>query len=463
MSFLGLTGAIGTLLFLGGGISALLLARKGSINLLEWICLSWLFGVCAISFLLWVAGNFFSGAMLQSLVGGVALATAVIARRKLVELRPTIRIPRPRNWVEWILSAILAIQVAAIFAIALKLTLGWDGLLVWEIKARYAFLNGGVLPEAYFQAPGRAFSHPDYPLAIPFTQLWIYLWLGEANQFWAKLIFPIFYGVGVVFLALLANRLTGRRWIGLLLAALLFFVPQASLAIGSAIAGYADFPLAIFYLATVGYLLASLKPENLEGTFPIFAACLACLPWIKNEGAILWLVAGGVAGLLMLAGRLPGRYFFALVPGAFVALSWRLFLRSVDVTSTVDFVSINKESLLGNFHRLPSVYRVIFAEVSTIQNWGFFWVAAGIAFLLLIYRWRYLTERLLSLLIAVPLVLYSCVYVFSAWHQYLDHVASSIPRLLMQLVPVALLGIGLAVSELVYGIRQVSGPNTDAG
>jgi len=462
MSFLGLAGALGTLLLLGGGISTVLLARKGSINVAEWICLSWLFGVCAISFLLWVGGNFLNGATLQSLVGGLALASAILARRALSRVQPSLRIPRPRNWCEWLLSAVLAIQIVAIFLISLKHTLGWDGLFVWEIKARYAFLNGGVLPDAYFQGPGRAFSHPDYPLAIPFAQLWIYLWLGEANQFWAKSIFPIFYGVGAVILALLGSRITGRRWIGLLLAILLFFVPQASLSTGSAVVGYADFPLAIVYLAAVGYLLASLKPENSESAVPIFATCLICLPWIKNEGAILCLVAAGFAALLILAGRLPRRYCFVLVPGLVMAIGWRLFLRSVQVASTVDFVSINKESLVGNFNRLPSIYRVIFAEVSALESWGIFWLAAGLAVLFLIYRWRYLTERLLALLIVTPLVLYSGIYVFSAWNHYLDHVASSVPRLLMQLVPVGLLGIGLAVSEIVYGGRRATDPPVEA-
>ncbi len=440
----------------------MLLARKGSINVAEWVCLSWLFGVCGISFLLWVGGNFFSGAILQSLVGGLAVASAVLGRRTLARLRPAIRVPRPRSGLEWILSIILAIQILTIFVISLKHTLGWDGLLVWEIKARYAFLNGGVLPDAYFQKAGRAFSHPDYPLAIPFAQLWIYLWLGEANQFWAKLIFPIFYGVGASILALLASRITGRRWIGLLLAILLFFVPQASLSTGSAIVGYADFPLSILYLAAVGYLLASLRPEACDSSVPIFGACLACLPWIKNEGAILCLVAAGVAGLLMLLGRLPRRYFVALIPGPLMALGWRLFLRSVHVVPTVDFVSINRESVTANFSRLPAIYRVIFSEVSTFANWGVFWLAAALAFLFLIYRWRYLTERLLALLIVTPVVLYSGIYVFSAWTRYLDHVASSVPRLLMQLVPVALLGIGLAISQIVYGKHRATASSAAA-
>ena len=239
----------------------MLLARKGSINVAEWVCLSWLFGVCAISFLLWVGGNFSQwrhpsvvgwrssgglGGARSPDVGAFATGDPGSETAQRARMDPVCH-PRDRD--------------ATIFMISFQAYPRLGRLLVWEIKARYAFLNGGVLPEAYFQGAGRSFSHPDYPLAIPFTQLWIYLWLGEANQFWAKDYFSDFLWGRRILLALLASRITGRRWIGLLLAILLFFVPQASLSTGSAIVGYADFPLAILYLAAVGYLLASLRPE----------------------------------------------------------------------------------------------------------------------------------------------------------------------------------------------------------
>lgn len=443
-----LFGAFGTLLLLGGGISALLLARKGVINLAEWLCLSWLLGVCGISFLLWLGGMFLDGAALQSFVGAIAILFAILGYGALVRFRPAVRIPKARGFGEWALVAILTIQIGVIFWIGSKRPLGWDGLLVWEIKARYAFLNGGVLPGSYFQGIGRSFSHPEYPLAIPFTQLWLYLWLGEANQFLARTIFPIFYCVGSVLLALLGKRLTNRRSIGLFLAVALFFIPQASFSTGSAIVGYADFPLAIYYLATVGYLLCALREDDCGVSAPIFAACLACLPWIKKEGVILWALAAFAAGLLVLVGRLPRRCLFALFPGLVVAASWRLFLHAVHLALVSDFLPINRETFPANLVRLPSIYEVIFAEISTRQNWGFFWGVSALAILFLGFRWRYLTERLLVIFAVTPLVLYSGIYVLSAWEHYLDHVASSAPRLLLQLVPVLLLGIGVALAEV---------------
>ncbi len=457
---IGVIGAFGLLMLFGGGLAALLLAPRKSINLWEWLCLSWLLGVCAVSLSLWIGGNFLSGVRLEALVTALAFLSASFGRKALMRHHVAPRIPRPRGLLEWLLVGILLIQLATICWVSFKHTLGWDGLLVWEIKARYAFLNGGVLPQTYFHDAGRAFSHQDYPLAIPFTELWLYLWLGEPNQFWAKLIFPIFYGTGAVLLALLGTRLAGERWIGLLTAVLLFFVPQATLSTGSAIVGYADFPLSVYYLATLGYLCLWLAQKS---SVSVFAAILLCLPWIKNEGTILWAVTATSAGFFVFVLRRPRRELVWLGPGVFLILGWRVFLRSVAVARGVDFLPINPRNLFANLHRVPSIYHVIAAEITTWQNWGIYWIIFALAALVLACSWRTLSNRILLAGTLLPFALYSAVYIFSAWELYLNHVAASIPRLLAQFVPATLLGVGAAVAQFVVRIKKApAGEAADA-
>src|SRR5205085_12438685 len=149
--------------------------------------------------------------------------------------------PWPRGAVEWALAITLTLEIVTVFVVTMKHTLGWDGLLNWEIKARYAFLNGGVVPELYYSSVGRAFTHPEYPLAIPLSESWLYLWMGESNQFWVKTIFPLFYATGALLLALFVTRLSGRRWVGLLIAVLLPFVPVIFASFGGVVVGYVDF------------------------------------------------------------------------------------------------------------------------------------------------------------------------------------------------------------------------------
>src|SRR5207244_2477435 len=164
-------------------------------------------------------------------------------------------LPLPSSPVEWLLTALLLLELLAVFFVSLKHTLGWDGLFNWEIKARYAFLNNGVIPSSYYSSSGRAFSHPEYPLAIPFTELWLYLWMGVPHQFWIKTIFPLFYIFGVLLLGLFVTRLTGRRWLGLFVALLVPLVPFVIAIPGGVIVGYSDIPIGVFYLTAFGYLL----------------------------------------------------------------------------------------------------------------------------------------------------------------------------------------------------------------
>jgi len=454
MTMLGLVVAYGTLLLTGAGIAFMLLARAARINVVECACLAWLFGVGTVSLLLWVCGNLLSGILLQYLVTAVCVILGFTGWRAFRRSGARLYVPRPANPFEWILIGVLAAQVAAIFYVSCKHTLGWDGLLVWEIKARYAFLSDGVLPAAYFKGnSGRAFSHPDYPLALPFTQLWIYLWTGQANQFWAKTIFPVFYIVGAGLLALLGRRVTGRRSLGYGLAILAYFVPQVTIAAGSTMVGYADLPLSIFYLATVGYLLCSLI-EQPTYAFSVFATCLAFLPWIKHEGAIMWLIAAVAGVAVTLAQRKSWARLPALCPGLLLMLSWRVFLHAKGATRSVDLSTPSLETLRANLGRLGPIYHVLLREITTVNHWGNFWLLSGTAWAYLLWRWRSLPSLVLLGTTLLPIFFYSVIYVFSAWPQYWEHVGNSIPRLLMQVIPVAWLSIGAAFAERTSILSQ---------
>ena len=144
MIVFGLIAGYATLLMLGFGITMLLMRGTPRFNALEVCCLSWLFGTGGISILLWLCGTCVSGPVLQLVVIAICVSIGVAGFTTM--RRSTSAIPRPCNLLEWILAAVLALEVALVFYVALKSPLGWDGLLDWEIKARYAFLSDNVLP-----------------------------------------------------------------------------------------------------------------------------------------------------------------------------------------------------------------------------------------------------------------------------------------------------------------------------
>src|SRR5881227_2279268 len=441
MSALALLGAFGTLLFAGYGLLTLLIRQQTRFSLTEQIAFSWLLGAGAVSLLLWIFGLFVHGVLLPRLVAIVCLALGFVGWRRMVP-RP---LRRRATSFELLLGIIIVIEIAVVFYLSFVHTLGWDGLLNGEIKARYAFANGGILPGTYFSDSGRAFSHPEYPLAIPFTELWLYFWLGEADQFCAKTIFPIFYVVGIFLLIALGKRLAGREWIGLLMAAFLFFVPQITVEVGSAIAGYTDFPLSVFYLATIGYLFCAAKPKN-DALFRLYAACLALLPWVKRDGVILWTVAAACGVFVILRTKRSPLFFLGLLPGLLVICGWHIYLSTMHALRPADFLPVNLETLGSHLYRIPPLLSAFLAEFYNLPTWSLFWfvVAIGVAHL----SRRMGNPRVLVLLAAliVPIFLYLLIYVFSSWPSYLDHVGLSISRLLMHVAPVGFLVTILAVS-----------------
>ncbi len=391
MILLQLGAAYLTLFGAGMGVTLLLLRSLSRLNLLECGCLAWLFGVGVVSLLLWIGGTLVSGVILQAIVTVACLALGVTGWRAKQRAGVIFELPRPIGITQWLLTIFVLLEIATIFLVSAKHTLGWDGLLNWEIKARYAFVNGGVLPVEYYSSAGRSFSHPEYPLGIPLTELWLYMWIGEAHQFWIKTIFPFFYAAGACLLALIATRISGCP-------------------------------------------------------FYIYASCLALLPWLKQEGAILWCVLVALGLVVSWQQKKVRLFVVSILPGLFVIMSWRLYLKLMDAIPPTDFSALSVHALLNSTHRVGPICRTLFAEIESTNHWGSFWLLTGLALLYLLVLFRDTRSVVLAGAILVPVMVYSSTYLFSAWPSYTAHVTASMPRLLLHIVPTAWLAIGLALS-----------------
>jgi len=440
ITLLGLLAAYFTLFSAGFGITLLIFRGAPRINILECCCLSWLFGAGAVSIALWICGIFLSGFALQITVVAVCILFAALGWRAIRHPRSKFVLPYPSGWLEWSLAGLLLTEIALVLFVSFKHTLGWDGLLVWEIKARYAFLNGGVIPAGYYSNPGRAFSHPEYPLGIPFTELWLYLWMGQPHQFWIKTIFGIYYAAGTVLLCLLAARVSGHRWSGLAVATILLFVPFLTSAPGGVIVAYADFPLGVLYLAGLGYLVLFLV-NGYSRALIIYGFCLALLPWIKREGLILWSVLAFLGFIVSWRRGKLTRFGISLLPGIFLITSWRVYLSFVHCIPSSEFFLSVSGNLTELAARIGPIARLLLLEVSNQADWSIFWLAAVLAMLFLAFRIRAMQSWILIAAVIAPIVLYCATYLFTTWSNYSAHVTSSLPRLLLQIVPASLLAI----------------------
>jgi hypothetical protein len=438
----GLGAALLTIFAAGFGLTLLASRGRTVISLPVTCALAWLLGTNAISLLLWLGGMLMSGIVLQLSVTVSAVMLAGAGWLAAKRHRARFVWPAPRGLVEWVLGVMIALQCAAILYLCLSHGLGWDGLFNWEIKARYAFLNNGVMPASYYADASRFVTHPAYPLWIPLTELWLYLWMGEANQFWLKLLFPPFYVAGMILLVHVATQLTGRRWIGLLAAALFFFVPSLTNTVGGIQAGYVDVPISIVYLAAIGFLLVFAETND-PADFRFSAMALAVLPWTKQEGAVLWLVAAGCAAVVICRQRRWSALAW-LVPGVSIIVGWKAFCAAMAMIPTHEH-QLTLSTLRTNFPRLAVISRAFFAELFDIQHWSIFWPIVGLAFAWLFWRAR--TQRLYILVVAImtPVAIYSGSFLFSGWPDWAVHMNVSISRLLLQVVPLTFLALALAL------------------
>lgn len=443
MIILGLLAGLITLLAAGLGVTLLLMRGVARINLLECTALGWLFGTGTISLLLWSGGLFLSGIPLQMFVATAAVALAAWGFASVRKRHVRFSFPKPHRALEWILGGVIALEVLVMIYGSFGHGLGWDGLLNWEVKARYGFFNDGVIPAAYYSSETRGFTHPAYPLLIPLTELWLYLWMGEANQFWIKLIFPLYYAAGAILLATTASRLTNHRWPGLVTGAFLFLVPFLSTSPG-AIGGYADVPLGVFYFAAIAYLILYAVSRETPA-LRIFALSLALLPWIKQDGTILWLIGAFCGAVVIWRGHGSWRSLFWLLPGPILMAVWKIFLHVMETTAAPGFVPVTFATFRENLPRMLPIGRMVLAEMMAISRWSLLWPCIALAFVCLAVRAR--DRRLFLLLIAmvVPITLYATTYLFSMWDDYSLHFQTSFSRLLVHVMPLGWLAIALVL------------------
>ena len=126
------------------------------------------------------------------------------------------------GWPDRLLVGLLILEFLALVAASLRTSLGFDGLFNFEMKARLMFEHPvGRLPLAYLSDASRAWSHPQYPLMVPFAELWVYTWLGRVDHTAVKILFPLFYFSLVAIMCGFVRRMAGVR------VALAFALPRA--------------------------------------------------------------------------------------------------------------------------------------------------------------------------------------------------------------------------------------------
>ena len=435
--------AAAILLTAGFGAAALALSGRERVSLGEVVALSVLLGAlfvtlawCGLSMLLPGPRAVRVVTLLAFVLGSVG--AAVWAQR------------RPRIEGVKLFCALALPLTAAVAWIAATTRFEWDGLFIWEVKAQSIAAQGGP-PWDYFHDDSRAWSHPVYPLLVPFFRAWFYVWVGEPHEAYGSVAGALFVLAAAGLLASLAPRLGTAMT--LVAFALFTFTPLEILGAGSATSGYADFPLAAYYLGALVYLFHAAGSAR-PGDLAIAGWLAAALPWVKQEGTILW------AGLLALAlVTLRGSGWRGLLrlaaPGVGVLVAWRAFVAVVRVETASVFNPVSLDLFRERLRLWDEIGGEMARRALDPGNWGLLWVLFPLAALLGLRLLR--SRRLLLLVGAVvaPLPVFSLPYFFTRWDPVTLHVQSSFARLLLPLSLPAIVLIAWATAALAFpGSRE---------
>lgn len=416
--------------------------------ILERMGLWWVLGSGYVSLTIFSVGWIIRGSALTATIAAGALAMLTLARSRRGGASKRWR---PFDLIDWLILAVLLAQLSYACWLAPQTALGWDGIVLWEAKARIAAENGGTLPLRYFYDIPFPISQPRYPLFLPYTETWIYLCLGEPNQAWVWAIGPMTYAAAVLIIAGATERLGSPRKIGLISAAIFFLTPYLWKGNWNALTGYADFPLGVLYLAAASRVTCLGIPAS-KRELVFFGVLAGLTVWVKQEGFYLWLVLMAIAALFL---RTPAKWREALLvaaPGILIATTFHIYLSFAGAPKDPFYQSPTPSNILANADRIAPVIGRIFGELVNFNSWLYLWIGAAGAIVSLAF-WRRLTLAFgFGMAIGLPLVLFIWPFVLSNFTNFLLHCDHALSRLMFQIAPTAMLAIAIATpSSAVTG------------
>jgi hypothetical protein len=193
------------------------------------------------------------------------------------------------SWMEWILIFVTVFGVLSILMMSVTFPVHfWDSRAIWATKAKMLFYSGTVNSSDFMDIT-RVHPHFRYPLLFPEAQNFLYLAMGQADDWAVMMLIGLFFPMMVSFLFDLTRIYLDDREKALIAASMLALLPVFFMSEGPAHSGFADTPLAMLYILSFGITL--LWKRNRDFSFLIFSAFLsAILLLTKNEGINLVLL-----------------------------------------------------------------------------------------------------------------------------------------------------------------------------
>jgi hypothetical protein len=373
------------------------------------------------------------------------LAVPAVAVARLLRLRSR-AIPPDDGAGPTVPSRVLLVLIlagVALYALRALTEPMWanDYLAIWGLKGKTFFFERGI-PDRLFQWSALSFSHPEYPLGLPFLYAGLAFLVGRWDDHAMALLFPLFQVATLLALFGWLRRRGAPRTLALGAAALLSTFEPLYRAFTT---GMAEVPLS-FVLLLLGTSLCDRLDRTDRGASRRLALAAVLCTATKNEGLFFVAAALLLAALFSLARRGVAARAAALLalPAAVIVAAHRLVRGSLPLQD-FDFSLLSRPAELA-----PRVAEAIAAAVAEAGPRT--WIATGaLTALLAVGRPSPAGNRLL--------VLAACGF---AAYVFLPALAVAGPRWLVQtafartvsaLAPLVAAGVAIRLAP-VFGKRE---------
>ena len=351
----------------------------------------------------------------------------------------------------------IAVQVFhAFFKALIKPMDSFDSIGNFAFKSKLFFFNR-YIPYEFFMDRSIDIQHPDYPLFIPLSETWIYMFLRNWNDLLVKAIFPAFFVVMLVLFFFALKRIIGRR----LSLVSTFFLATIPHFLNYATIGYADFALIMFYSMSFIYMFLWMVDDR-KKIYLILSALLAVLAlWTKQEAKMLTLINIFVLFLYLFIERarlnrsdLRRAGYYTLVVLLCLA-GWLGFMNSMGFENELaNESSLTLQTVISNLDRVPLILYEYQKHIFGPKKWNLSLLV--FFFGLIFYFRRAFTGEFKYITIPILLAFAgygACFIVTPLEIRY--HLQTAGSRLLLHFLPVVVFWIGYLAKEISSGESDI--------
>ncbi|MBI5236611.1 MAG: hypothetical protein HY886_10245 [Deltaproteobacteria bacterium] len=327
---------------------------------------------------------------------------------------------------------------------------GYDTWVIWFLKAKAFFIDSGV-SAAFLSDPVYSNANPgayEYPILVPLLVSAGYVFMGYVDDRLVKIFFWLYYlnllGAFYYFVRPFSTRL-----VALILCAMLATVPRIMEQAAFGGAGYADMPLAVYFLAATGFGFRFFQ-EGKKNDFLLSALFLSIGAWTKSEGiTFLASVLIIMSAYAVYTRRREGIKIVipAVVIAVLFVLPWRLYVHTLPKLSFTMVSELSVSTVLSNMERLPFILKVIVPKLFTANKYHITWALYAV---LTLWGFRSFTRREYAFLQAalwIQLSFYIFVYVITPF-DLKPHIETSFDRLTIHLLPIAFLCMAVCWKDI---------------